>query len=228
MTSPDQNEPGRWRRVLRLLFGGGRKWLWIFALAFGPALVHEGGRGPSPFAEVPAPSPGLHRVLVQSNGYHAVLIVENRDRLPLGPPENPRAPWLEFSWGDRGFYMESRFWPWDVFGTVLWPTESVVYVRARSRPPALGAAGVTSIEMDAASLRGLLAAVEGCIRRDGEGRIDPFPRVPDYSGRFYPARGRYLWSDNCNRWLVERLHDAGRASSGRGILLPQQIPWATR
>jgi Protein of unknown function (DUF2459) len=222
--SPADAKSGHLRRLGRLLwspFRGGRKWLLLLALLLVPSTWTEFQRGPGPALELPGEIPaGLHRVYVWHNGYHATLIIENRGRLALGTPEQPRPAWLEYAWGDRSFYMESKFWPWDLAGTAFWPTESVLYLRSRRSAPPPDA---RLLKLDAPSLRGLLVSLEGSICRAGGERAAPHPRVEGYAGRFYPSRGRYIWSSNCNRWIVDRLRDAGRARKSFGVLIPHQI-----
>lgn len=55
-------------------------------------------------------------------------------------------------------------------------------------------------------------------------RVAPYAPVADYPGRFYPAYGSYLWWNDCNRWTVDRLHAAGLARSGVGVIVPGQVP----
>lgn len=207
-------------RMRRVLLGGWRPWGWFFVILLGPPIFAELTREAFVSVEVQAPRAGSYRAFLRDNGYHATLIVENPDRRPLGPPENPRAAWIEYAWGDRRFYMESRFWPWDIAATTLWPTESVVYIRGRASPPSADEA--SEIALDAKAWQQLVSSLEGSIHRERKDRAPAHPRRAGYSGRFYPARGRYLWSDNCNRWVVDRLRAARLASGGLGVVVPAQ------
>ena len=54
-------------------------------------------------------------------------------------------------------------------------------------------------------------------------RPSPFAPAAGYGGRFYPARGAYLWWNDCNRWTVERLAAAGLARGGRGVIFSGQV-----
>ena len=83
--------------------------------------------------------------------------------------------------------------------------------------------------MDAPTLRALLSALEGSARRDRDGaRLPPLPPRPGQRGRFFPARGAYLWSRNCNWWTVRRLGEAGLASDPTGVVVAPQVPGRLR
>jgi hypothetical protein len=94
--------------------------------------------------------------------------------------------------------------------------------------PPPGARQVLARQVDAPTLHRLLSGLEGSLRRSAEGgRPQPLPVHPPASGggRFFPARGSYLWHRNCNWWIVRRLEDAGLAGPALGVLLPLQVPW---
>ncbi|MFN2398666.1 MAG: hypothetical protein ABR543_08545 [Gemmatimonadaceae bacterium] len=66
-----------------------------------------------------------YRVYVAGWGYHTSVIVEQPAGFRLGPPGEEDAPFVEFAWGNRSFYMESNYWPHSVFAAVFLPTSSV-------------------------------------------------------------------------------------------------------
>jgi hypothetical protein len=145
----------------------------------------------------------------------------------LGPSHDPAAAYVEMAWGDRSFYMESNYWPHRLFATLALPTESVSYLAGWSRAPRRtdGMQGLWSRRVTSDELRRLFAALEGTIRHAPDGTREPaHPPAPGYRGRFYPAHGKYLFWNDCNRWTVEQLHAAGLAESGVGVVLARQVP----
>ena len=44
-------------------------------------------------------------------------------------------PYLEFGWGDKGFYQANEITSGITFKAVFWPTESVVHVVAVPKEP---------------------------------------------------------------------------------------------
>ena len=200
--------------------------LLAFALAFPllyrsvvPALA-------TPAALVPTPPDGRYDVYMVDWGYHTAIVVRQPAGWTLGPPGRETAPWLEYAWGDRRFYRDSDYRPHAVFATLFLPTPSVTYLAARDRPPSPGAGprAVWHREVDASTLRVLVAELEGSMLRDANGRrLAPSPPVMGYAGRFYPARGRYLWTRDCNAWTVDRLARAGLATRGRLVVFSGQV-----
>ena len=138
---------------------------------------------------------------------------------------------MEYAWGNRSFYMESNYWPHRLFADFFLPTESVEYLEGWDHAPTSrdGMRALYSRTVSVPELRSLIRTLERSIRRDSlGGRAVPFPGVSGYAGRFYPAAGYYLFWSDCNRWTVDRLHDAGLAENGAGVILPRQIPGRLR
>jgi len=165
-------------------------------------------------------------VYVAGWGYHTSVIVEQPLGFRLGPSGEEDAPFVEFAWGNRRFYMESNYWPHTIFAAVFLPTPSVTYVDGWKGEP------VRTKEMrelyvryvSAAELARLVKSLEeSIVRLPGGERALPYPAVAGYSGRFYPAREFYIFWFNCNAWTVERLRSAGAAGPSRFVFLEQQV-----
>lgn len=175
----------------------------------------------------PIPQSDVHRVFVADWGYHASIIVEQPAGWRLGPPGQEGAPFVEYAWGDRRFYMEGNHWPHVLFAALLLPTASVTYVEAWNRAPdvATHARRMLVRTIGAEELRRLQISLEGTIRRGAGGeRAAPYGVAAGYAGRFYPSIDSYIWSRDCNRWVVDRLTAAGLARGGRGVLFSSQVP----
>jgi hypothetical protein len=219
---PRVSRAARWRRAVGRALAAPL----AFAALFPPlyALVVP-ERRPALAAPLPAPPPGAYRVFVADWGYHTSVVVEQPRGWALGPRGEERAPFLEYAWGDRRFYMESDYRPHAVFATLALPTASVLYLDGRPDPPQLGGARLlVARAVDAATVRALLAELERSFRRaPGGGRAEPYPPAVGYAGRFYPAHGAYLWARSCNWWTVARLEGAGLAGSGAGVVFSGQV-----
>ena len=196
-----------------------------FALIFPPVytLVVPEQRGTPP--SMPEPPPGTYRLFVADWGYHTSILIEQPRGWSLGPPGKERAPFLEYSWGDRLFYMQSDYRPHALFATLVLPTATVAYLDGSSDPPSFaGARAVYARTIDAMTVRTVLIELEGTFERANDGaRLAPYPTVSGYDGRFYPAYGQYFWTHDCNWWTVTRLSAAHLASSATGILFSGQV-----
>lgn len=217
---PSTSRLSRWLRLARraLVLG-------VLFLLVGPPIYVAVARDTRPSLTLPpVPGPGPYRVFMADWGYHTSIVVEQPPGWRMGPPGEEGAPFLEFAWGDRLFYMESNYKA--IFATLFLPTESVMYLDGRSSPPQVsgGARAVFVRIVDAATLRALLTELERSIMRAPSGeRPAPFPPAPGYPGRFFPAHGAYLWAGDCNWWTVERLRGADLAERASGVVFSGQV-----
>ena len=216
------------RRVARMLAALLASVL-AFALGF-PPLYAAVVREVRPALTLPVPPAASYRVFVVDWGYHTAIIIEQPRGWRLGPPGEETAPFVEYAWGDRRFYLESDFRPHVLFATLVLPTETVLYVDGRPDPPRLGGAeAVLTRTIDAPALHALITELERSARRAADGaREAPLPPAAGYGGRFYPAHGVYLWARDCNWWTVARLAGAGLADGGAGVLFTTQVPGRLR
>lgn len=221
----------------------GRRWRWWARALLGlstvilviPPLFVEFVPDRPPLMDLPdtrlgnAVPASRFRVFVADWGYHTSVILEQTAQgFPRGPAGRERALFVEYAWGDRRFYMESDYRPHALFATLLLPTESVAYVAAWDAPPdsASRPRSLYVRTVSAAQLSALTTALERRIYHKAGGigeRVAPFPPADGYAGRFYPAYGHYLWSSACNRWMVDRLAEAGLARGGRGVIFSGQV-----
>jgi uncharacterized protein DUF2459 len=198
----------------------------IAAILILPPLAVSISPDPSIAATVLAIPAGTYRVYVADWGYHTSIIFQQPPTRRLGSLGSETAPFVEFAWGDRRFYMESNYRPDALFATLFLPTEAVAYVASWTTDPARGARARALYErdVDARELSELASVLEGTILHTETGeRALAFPAVGGYAGRFYPAHGRYLWFTDCNRWTVERLASAGLAQGGIGVIFSGQV-----
>lgn len=211
----------RWRAMLIGVPIAGLLFALLFPLVYALSVREERG----PVYDLPSVPQSSYMVMVVDWGYHTAIVVEQPRDWALGPSGDEQAPFVEYAWGDRRFYMESDYRPHAVVAALVLPTESVLYVRGHSRPPSFdGARAVSVRSVDAGALHGLLVELERSFQRSGDGsRLAPHPVVRGFAGRFYPAYGRYMWTRDCNWWTVTRLHAGQLAGTARSIVFSGQV-----
>ena len=184
----------------------------------------------APRVRLPQPPAGSYTVLVADWGHHTAIVVQQPPGWRLGPPGAEAAPFLEVGWCDRRYFHGGERSPQTLVAALFLPTDSVLFLAGHPDPPRLaGTVAVRERQVDAPTLRALLSALEGSARRDRDGaRLPPLPHRPGQRGRFFPARGAYLWSRNCNWWTVRRLGEAGLASDPTGVVVAPQVPGRLR
>lgn len=215
----------RWLRLAGRAARAGS--LILLILVLGPALYVFFTPDKRPLLRLPpVPGPGPYRVYVVDWDHHTSIVVEQPPGWRLGPPGEEGAPFLDYGWGDKSYFMESDYRPHVLFATVFLPTASVTYLEGRRSPPRVsgGARSVFVRTVDAATLRALLTELERSIVHSPSGaRAAPYPPVSGSRGRFYPANEDYLWAGACNWWTVRRLRGAGLAGSAKGVFFSRQV-----
>jgi hypothetical protein len=79
-----------------------------------------------------------HTVHVVRHGWHSGLVIERAALLATGVLREaagfPGAPFLEFGWGDRDYYMSSDPTAWLTVRAAFAPTPAVLHVSPIARP----------------------------------------------------------------------------------------------
>ena len=209
----------RWTRRIGWALAGLLAFALVVPLLY--AAVAPERRAPAPAPAVPE---GTYRVAVVDWGYHTGLVVEQPPGAAWGPPDERRAPFVEFAWGDRAFYHAADRRPHRLFATLALPTASAVFADGVRWDGFSRARAVYEREVDAETLARLIGAVEASFERAASGaRAEALPQTTGTRGRFFPSPERYLWTRDCNWWTARRLQDAGLATSARGVVLSGQV-----
>lgn len=178
---------------------------------------------------LPLPPDTTYRLLVVDWGYHTAIIVEQPRGWRLGPPGAESARFVEYAWGDRGFYRDSDYRPHRLAAALVAPTESVLYLDGHpDLSRVVRAEAVFTTTASAPTLRALVRDLERSVVRAADGSRSPSESVPPFRGRFYPAHGAYLWTRDCNWWTVARLASVGLAGSPTGVVFTPQVPGRLR
>ena len=225
----DQTKPlGRARRILLAPFRR-RRWIYLlialFVLPWLWIRLFTPGPGPVDLPDLVLERTWPVYVIVQD--WHCAIVVEQPRGWDRGQPEAPRSRFVEYAWGDRGFYMDSDFALPSLFNAALMPSQSVVYLRSMEAPPDKLYADIPVYRRDVGTdlLRALILTCEEAFVRTPDGRREaPFPPVSSYRGRFYPGRQSYIFWSSCNTWVLSRLKDAGFDVSPLGVITADQVP----
>ncbi|NJK28675.1 MAG: DUF2459 domain-containing protein [Acaryochloridaceae cyanobacterium CSU_3_4] len=184
-----------------------------------------------PASEIKLPSiqqlqQSQYDVYVVNWGFHTAIIVEQPQGWTLGPPNHPQAPYIEYGWGDKQFFMLSDTSIPTTLAAAILPTPSVVYLRGRDAPPTAEnyARQLYHRLISRQQLYALIGTLEQSFQRSPQGnRVKPYPQVPEFVGYFYPGREYYIiWSD-CNAWTIKHLHRINIAKSDIPVIFSEQV-----
>lgn len=158
--------------------------------------------------------PPVFTIYLVSHGWHTGIVVPRRG-LPKefwpGETDFSEEEFLEFGWGDAGFYQAEKSPFWEALKAAILPSTAVLHVVGFTEPVAefFPASGVVSIELKRDALYGLARFLDQSIVKRGDGAVTPMG--PGLYGRshFYEAHGKYTLFNNCNHWVARGLQSAG-------------------
>lgn len=167
-----------------------------------------------------------YNLYVVNWGFHTAIILEQPYGWQLGPPNHRQARYVEYSWGDKVFFMlEDTSITANIAAGVL-PTASVVYVRGRDVLPTLqnGVRQLYHRQVTPQQLHSLVISLEQSFQRSSQGhRVTSYPYKTRFVGQFFPGREYYvIWSD-CNAWTIRHLEHINVALSRIPIIFSEQV-----
>jgi uncharacterized protein (TIGR02117 family) len=120
-------------------------------------------------------------------------------------------PYIEFGWGDRGYYQSDKKALGLTLRAVLWPTDTIVYTRAIPSQPGLYLADseLETLCLESQQFALLISFIESSFYRDGEGNIEFSQTGPSENSLFFKGTGEYYLFNTCNTWTARGLKSAG-------------------
>lgn len=170
------------------------------------------------------PVPGLYPedpeqrpipIYLTGHGWHVGIVVETRhpewNEAWSDIPGLPRTRYLEFGWGDAGYYPHpDPGWP-QLLRAGLLPTESVLHIAGFDREPAAQFPGsqVVRLQLSEEGLRALTEFLDSYVRRDAKGRAEVLGTGLYADSLFVAANRRYFFPFTSNWWTARGLRSAG-------------------
>jgi uncharacterized protein (TIGR02117 family) len=170
---------------------------------------------PAAEREMSVNEPAALPVYVVSHGWHTGIAVD-RDlvvsHLPALKQDDFSQPgWIEFGWGDAGYYQAKEKTKMLAARAILFPTDSVLHVATvpwdlqRFFPGSeIGRLLVTED-----GLQEMLRFIGDSFKRDSDGRLVRTGRGLYGQSFFYRATGNFHALNTCNSWTAKALKKAG-------------------
>jgi uncharacterized protein (TIGR02117 family) len=172
-------------------------------------------------------------VHVVDNGWHTGIIIPARNFAParfLGSDYFKGKEWLEFGWGDAGFYQAKDISAGLALRALFWPTEAVMHVYGfNGAPPRVFRKNqLVTLHIPASGYRKLLDGLRGGFARGTAGQV--IPLKPGLHGRshFYRGTGSYSVMRTCNTWTAEVLAAGGVAIDPDDAARASDVMWQLR
>jgi uncharacterized protein (TIGR02117 family) len=161
-----------------------------------------------------APRTGHNEIYVVSHGWHTGLVLPAKEiqlRLPGLKKRFGDKPFIEFGWGDKGFYQTNEITTGLTFRAMFWSSGSVIHAVAvpgdvlkffqnsEVRQLCLSDAGVSS----------LIDFIANSFSKNPQGEIVELKNGIYGDSQFYAGTGDYYLFNTCNKWTAKALRSAG-------------------
>jgi uncharacterized protein (TIGR02117 family) len=157
---------------------------------------------------------GSNEIYVISHGWHtgfAIPADKIGKYLPTVQKRFNKASFIEFGWGDKGFYQAKKITIGLTIQAIFWPTESVVH--AVSVPNEVvdyfQNSQVVKICLSTASMNALMQYISNSFYRNKKGQIKKLQNGIYGDSQFYKGIGDYYLMNTCNKWTAKGLKSAG-------------------
>ncbi|KAA3618597.1 MAG: TIGR02117 family protein [Calditrichaeota bacterium] len=154
------------------------------------------------------------KIFVVNHGWHTGIIIPARDinlRIPQIEQTFSDASFLEFGWGDEGFYRSQKFSVRLALRSLFWPTKSVLHVVGIPVSPEKYFAKdrLFSLSVSQSDYNQLLVFIEKSFQRDENNAVENLGKGIYGHSYFYKATGKYHLFNTCNTWSAKALKNSG-------------------
>lgn len=157
---------------------------------------------------------GNNEVYVVSHGWHTGLILPAEPiqaRMPALKRRFGDTLYIEFGWGDKGFYEAQTITFGLAVRAIFWPTPSVMHVVAipedvhRFFP----ASDIENLCLSDSELASLVTFIRNSFYHDSNGNVVEQRNGLYGDSQFYTGMGDYYLMNTCNKWTAKGLKSAG-------------------
>lgn len=161
-----------------------------------------------------APLTGHYRIYVVNHGWHTGLILPAEDiqlRLPGLKKRFGSTPYIEFGWGDKGFYQANEITTGLTFRAMFWSSGAVIHAVAvpvdvlKFFPHS----EVQQLCLSDAAASSLIDFVANSFTKNTLGEIVELKNGIYGDSQFYDGVGNYQLFNTCNKWTAKALRSAG-------------------
>ncbi|WP_040395413.1 TIGR02117 family protein [Catenovulum agarivorans] len=162
----------------------------------------------------PYSATGSHTIYLVNHGWHTGIVVPQQpfsQSVPQLVTRFNQADYLEFGWGDKGFYQADKITFGLAIKALLWPTDSVVHVVGLTEAVDVyfPSSQIESLLLTDVELQSLVKFIAGSFAFDQAGLIQPTQLGIYGDSQFYQAIGNYHAFNTCNNWTAKALKSFG-------------------
>ncbi len=154
------------------------------------------------------------KVSIVNHGWHTGFVVPSATitkQLPQLEERFNNIPFIEFGWGDKGFYQAKEITSGLTLQAIFWPTKSVIHAVA---VPELAEKYFNKSEVKTICLQNkqyatLISFIKNSFYTQNDGNIIPLKKGIYGNSQFYKGKGDYHLMNTCNKWTAKGLSSAG-------------------
>ena len=158
--------------------------------------------------------PVSEEVYVVGHDWHTGFVIPAKAmqaRIPQLAERFGDTPYLEFGWGDKGFYQAKEITSGLSMQAIFWPSESVMHVVALPEKPDtyFPKSKVEVLCLDKEQYALLISFIEQSFYKDANGSAVELKNGIYGNSQFYKSEGNYYLMNTCNKWTAKGLESAG-------------------
>ena len=157
---------------------------------------------------------GQNEVYVVSHGWHTGFVIPAPEIQRVIPELEQRfgdIPYIEFGWGDKGFYQAKETTSGLTLRAIFFPTESVVHSVAvpEKVEEYFSNSEVAKLCLSDGELSALIGFISRSFYRDKSGNLLELQKGIYGDSKFYSGVGDFYLMNTCNRWTAKGLKSIG-------------------
>lgn len=157
--------------------------------------------------------PSGGKIWIVSHDWHTGFVVPAslmQAQLPQLKTRFGNTPYIEFGWGDKGFYQAQEITTGITLRAIFWPTESVMHAVAVPRLPQdyFSASEVLSLCLKKDELALLIDFLVRSFATNDQGKLFVLKKGIYGNSQFYKGQGDYYLMNTCNKWTAKGLRSA--------------------
>ena len=162
--------------------------------------------------DITVPEP--KEVYVVGHEWHTGFVIPVdviQTRIPQLKDRFGNTPYLEFGWGDMGFYQAEEITSGLSMQAIFWPTESVMHVVAVPQKPEIyfPKSKVEVLCLDKHQYALLISFIEQSFYKGIDGSVVELKSGIYGNSQFYKSEGNYYLMNTCNKWTAKGLESVG-------------------
>ena len=156
----------------------------------------------------------INEIFVVSNGWHTGIVIPSGKILKTIPALSERfddSPYIEFGWGDEGFYQSNDFSLGIAISAIFWPTDSVMHAVA---VPIDVERYFSNSDIEKICLRNerfseLINFISNSFFVDKGGNLEKLNKGLYGNSQFYRSVLDFHLMNTCNTWTANGLKSVG-------------------